>query len=232
MVALTAEQLLAACLGWEAYIENAVFAAPWFVTAGIFAIGQVVNSALIQMFSIYLFLTHYTMVAINAGLNQTFADPICPLNTMLGGLSHVTFYAVSVTMFVLLFHGYKAKRLGWGPSFFLLIALTVPLVLIWFGVRTPESVGVTLVITVYTTSAFFAFAVGFNSEPQWLVRTGVLETFHYTSFDLLLTVRQKSELEFDRVVTDRVTAFCKERDVWRYGITAGPPVRHGTGIFG
>jgi hypothetical protein len=219
---MSAEQLLEACLGWQAQIETGVLALPWFVTAGIFAIGQVYGSVLIQMFSGFLFLTHYTFVAINGGLNQTFNDPICPLNAMLGGLSHVTFYATALTVFVLLFHAYKRKYPGWGPCIFLTIALGVPLVLVWFGVRTAASVGITLVVSVLLTCGFFAFAVGINAEPQWLVRTGIVEAFHYTSFDLLLTKDQKKQLELDRRVTKRVTSFCKKKDEWKNGIGPGP----------
>ena len=226
-------ELLDACLGWQAQIETAVLAFPWFVTAGIFAIGQVYGSLLVQLFSGYLFLGHYQAVAINGALNLTFKDPICPLNTMLGGLSHVTFYIVSLATFVGLYHGYKGRRPGWGPCLFLAIALGVPLVLIWFGVRSAQSVGVTLVLSVLTTCAFFGLAIGFTSEPQWQVRTGLIEAFHYTSYDLVLTEDQKKQLEYDRAVTKAVAAFCKKQDKWRYGIGAGPPgVRHATGFYG
>lgn len=208
---LSAEAVLAACTGWRASIETLVLTLPWFVSAGIFAIGQVYGSTLIQMFSCYLLLGHYTMVAINGSINETYADPNCPVNVMLGGLSHVTFYAGSIVVFVLWFHCFKRHYPGYMRSFMLVVLLAIPLSLIWLGVRTPASVAVTLVVTLFTTSAFFAFVAGFSDEPQWLARTGVVEMLHYTNYDLLLTSDQKKQLELDRVVTAQVTKFCETR---------------------
>ena len=227
-MATDAAELLTQCLGWHEYVEQIILAVPWFVAAGIFGIGQVYGSALIQMFSFYLFLTHYTMVAINGSLNVIFPDPMCPVYQMLGGLSHVTHYVVSITVFVLLFHGYKKRYPGFSLGMWLFLGLMLPpFILMWLGVRSPTSVGVTLLISTLLTFGFFAFAIGLNPEPQYLIRTGLVETLHYNNFDLLLTPDQKRELELDRLVTERITSQCaeffKHKDAWKNGLLSGPP---------
>ena len=224
----TAAETLAECMSSYSYVEGMILLIPWFVSAAIFGIGQVFGSALIQLFSLYLFITHSQMVAFNGAWNEVYADPWCKVQEMLGGFSHVTHYVVSVTVFVLIYHAYKWKRVGWMLATFLFIALVVPpFVLMWLGVRGPISVGVTLVVSTLLTFGFFGFAVGLNPEPQYIIRTGLVEALHYTSFDLLLTPEQKQELEFDRRVTECITRQCtqffKKQYAWKNGLFSGPP---------
>lgn len=224
---MSAAEMLATCLGWHEYVTQLLLTLPWFVSAAIFGIGQVYGSTLIMMFSMFLFLGHYQLVVFNGAIGASFTDPFCPLNTMLGGFSHTTFYVVAVTIFVLIFHAHNQKYPRIGVSCMLLVFFLVPpLVLIWLGVNSPQSVGVTLIVTTLLTFAFFAFALGFNFEPQWIVRTEVLEFFSSTNLDLVLTKEQTLELELDREVTRRLTEllakYVADRDAWKYGMYTDP----------
>ena len=213
MVTLSPEEMLATCMGWHEYIQTMILTIPWFISAAIFGIGQVYGSWPVQLFSGYLFLGHYQLLAINVGIGQTYPDPWCPLNEMLAGASSVSFYVFSTITFVLTYMWYKRQWPRTTVGMMIFLAVTVPPgVLVWFGLRTVESVALTGIASIFATSAFFSVAIALNPEPQYTIRTAVVEYFHYNNADLILTEVQASELALDRRVTAKVDAYVQE---WR-----------------
>lgn len=205
---LSPSEMLATCLGTEAYIEAAILATPILVSAAFFAIGQIFGEWTIQAYSSFLVCMHYTFVAINVGIGYTYPDPFCPLNEMRGGISHVTFYTISIVTLVTYYLAHKRRWPRLTLALMLIAAaIVLPGTLVWMEIRSVASVLITAAVAVFSTIAFFNITFVLNPDVQYLIRTTVLEYLHYNNAVLLLTKDQQYELELDREISDRIDAY-------------------------
>lgn len=205
--------LLESCLSWQEQLTNIMFGVPWIVSIVMWVLGQMYGVLLLTLYGFFLFGMHYLALAFNGAANEVFNDPFCTLNTYLGGVSHTAFYLASIATFYV---SHYIESAQWPrkltTTWVTLVFFVPPLTMVWFGVRSPASVGLSLVAGIVSTGLFFAIVTTFIDEPQYLARVAIFEYFHFNNGDFLMSPDQVADMKFEQAVDEKIAREARDLD--------------------